>query len=99
MTTDLFYNPACKGKWYGIEEIDFYFYNTTVDPEICYDGKFYNAVEVECTMYYDYEEGGNTENYTSFAEYMRTHKDDIFELLENLKSMGEYHLKPWNYRK
>ena len=96
MTTDLFYNPACKGKWYGIEEIDFYFYNTTVDPEICYDGKFYNAVEVDASMYYDYEECGNCESY---AEYMRTHKDDIFELLEELKSNGDYYLKPWNYRK
>lgn len=96
---DLFYNLANKGKWYGIDEIDFYFYNTNTDPEICHDGKFYNAVGVEEAFFDEYiEDGGDAENEESFAEYMRAHKNDIFSLLYDLKSYGECYIKPWNYR-
>lgn len=97
--TNLFYNSANKGKWYGIDEIDFYFYNTNIDPEICYDGLFYNANDVEEVFYDEYiEDGGEAENRELFAEYMRTHKEDIFSLLDDVQEYGVGHLKPWNYR-
>ena len=98
--TDLFHNPANKGKWYGIKDIDFYFYNITTDPEICYDGKFYNAFTIEESMYSEYEEETADGIFLgSFEEYMRTHTDSIKMYIEILKSSGDYNLKPWNYRK
>jgi hypothetical protein len=75
-------------NWYGIPDIGFIWHNEWEDPEIEYQGKRYNSVPIESTMWSYYneycEENGTEPNEDEFAEYMKSNVDDIYELIESM---------------
>lgn len=83
-----------KQWWYGIEPITFIFMGAWNDPYIGYKDYAINSHLAEDAMWDRYNEEYPAPDYQSpeyelyaeegFQEYMRSHKDDIFELLDDI---------------
>ena len=75
-------------NWYGIEDIGFIYHGSWADPEIEYNGHVINAYIVEDTMWERFteqfkEQGKDADEcIDDFDDYMREHKDDVYELIK-----------------
>lgn len=76
--------PVQYPNWYDIPGIGFIFFNSWTDPYIEYKGKQINSYIVEDTMYERYREECNPgkDNLDGFAIYMKSHANDVYELIE-----------------
>lgn len=75
-------------NWYGIPDVKFIYHNNWSDPEVFYNGKRYNPVETENTMWINwlYDENGNfvrerEDDMDGFRSYMVNNRDMVIEYL------------------
>lgn len=78
--------PKEYPDWYGIPNIGFIWKGTQSDPYLEYNGKRFNSHIVEDTMWERYhidcEENGIKPSEDDFAEYMLSHKEEVYELCD-----------------
>ena len=77
-----------KPNYYGIPEVKYIYRNEWADPELYYQGEYFNIHDVEDAMWIDFqeyaEENSIEENMDNFSEYMKNNTCDIIEYLDNL---------------
>lgn len=72
-------------NWYGIQDVGFIWHGEWAAPEVEYNGKTVNAIEVGESLWNDfYEEFGRSPTDEEFDEYMIEHQDMVKFLIEEI---------------
>ena len=92
---EIFATPKPNKLYCGVPDVYFIYHGEWADPEIMYQGKYFNLpmdVEEPLWSYYkEYcEENGFDVIEEDFGEYVETHPDDVYEILNNLIESGIY---------
>ena len=77
-----------KKWWYGIKGIEFIWHGTNDDPELKIGSAYINSHDVEDHFWDAYaEDGGDTNNFDAFAEWMRAHADEVRDYAQMVVDM------------
>ena len=75
-------------NYLGLDDIKYCFINQWADPELYYQGKIYNAAELESNLYSDFyeyvQETGISENYENYEKWLIDNKYLVYEWLDCL---------------
>ena len=72
-------------NWYGIQDVGFIWHGEWAPPEVEYNGKTANAIEVGESLWEDfYEEFGRDPTDEEFDEYIIKHQDSVKFLIEEV---------------
>lgn len=79
-----------RNTWRGVPGTRFFYLNGWSDPEIMYQGKTYDAVEVEDTLYDFAREdiGVDDIDDDQFNDWLTEHQNDVYEVLNAIDPIG-----------
>lgn len=80
-----------NGKLYcGVPGVEFIYHNEWSDPEVAYEGKLYNVVDLEEGLLYLYkEEFPDDPDYKNFHTWLSENPDYVYNELYDLTPSGD----------
>lgn len=82
------------GNFHGIPDMKFVWHNTQSDPGVIYDGKYFNATEIDDSLYSMFreycDETGVIDDYDGFEQWVSENHDEVYELVSNMIEWGNY---------
>lgn len=89
-----FTESKVTGNFHGIPDMKFVWHNTQSDPGVIYDGKYFNANEIDDTLWEEFREycaeTGVIEDYDMFDQWVSENTDYVYDLVNVMIENGNY---------
>lgn len=82
------------GNFHGLPDIKFVWHNTQSDPGVIYKGKYFNANEIDDSLWVSFEEycsdTGVVDDYDMFEQWVSENRDEVYDTIETMIEYGNY---------
>ena len=82
------------GNFHGLPDMKFVWHNTQSDPGVIYKGKYFNANEIDDSLWVSFEEycseTGVVDDYDMFEQWVSENKDEVYDTVETMIEYGNY---------